>query len=317
MRTLIALLLIHSLAYAEDGILSSTNDPDKTGRVFDLISDFCVNQDAVLAKRYAFVARGEELRESRGKFSQNPLWFVSARENRNLSFDAEAIGLPSNLSAMSEKWFQQVIKDGRHYVRHGAYRSDATKEFEDAEARDKEHMRIRFLKPFHQVHHPANCISTQSAKNELTTLFKPVFVLKKGVYEHDGDITAEFFVDMEHDTTIVLRFDKDDSFRLTEVKHFMSPLSKNMYLVSHCKTKWQTIKDGLYVPLSLDAIYTHISRDTSTYFLKYDWKFDDDLPETMIDVDDLDWRERLRVHFGHDWHRRGVIPVAYSKEERK
>lgn len=300
------------------GILGGEAEPDRTGRVFDIVADLTVATEKLEQQRHAILARGTRTSSRGDQISVSETIFLSVKEpSRLASLEASAFVIQSSSGAPVEKW-QQEISVGTKQLNRITF-GGRTLVADPTKVRPGEPMpdytaKVVYFRPIQASISRLSAFSDKGAsKDKITDLFLDRAELVDAHYTKNGDIESRWTYEagnrIPRVVEVEMLFGKQQGFMPVEVKYYSSYRTPDGQLGkrglrSHCRTDWKKRGD-LYLPIRLFG--TNFSLDSRNraeihYDILIETKLEKELTQgKLIDPSLVDWREPLRSVFDADW----------------
>jgi len=329
-RKLVLVVAIHVFSfgffpvYAQDTKASN----DTTGVLYDKIADYILAGNEVYEKRFCVLATGIRTSINKeGPYKDAPLEFgitrIHASEpNRKLRLEASTL-TEDPFGRKSESWCQRLKTAEKTYVRRGVagtMEGKFTEFSNDKLQEEKGKIRIQQVNPFADAVLMAHGIELDEGRIVPEIVEKILLLeyceLEDAKYTKEGDIQAKWKTTPKTQASYHLEilFSKSMGYMPTLVRYYAIRGPKPGLLFSSSNTVWER-QGGRWIPINRKATWTTNNDNETHYEIKYQWLFEDQLKEGVIDVSLFDWREPFRVLFDEDWQRPGR-GVAWFPEQR-
>ncbi|TWU47141.1 hypothetical protein [Rubripirellula reticaptiva] len=307
------LLSMSLLARAEDGS-SAEVDTDTTGRFYEIVGDFMVNQDKLEDGRFAFVANGTRVVTDGKQFQTHSVIWIGAKESSAKQLDANSITMPTGDGVVLERWRQRIVDNGKYSIRGMPYTDRPTKEFDSEEEYHEIRQDLVPLRPLDQSLSMATSLKAGGTpKRIIESFLRENAVLLYAKYNKELDVVARMRFDHQMPRTVDLIFERTSGYMPTEVRHTIDVRKDISVVASFTRTSWKKV-GPIYVPTTMEAtLFSLNQRDTTQFDLELEWRIGESLNGiSLVDLELKDWREPVRVLFDQDWQRASVRPARLA-----
>ncbi|WP_149497561.1 hypothetical protein [Roseiconus lacunae] len=283
-------------------------DPDKTGRLVDLLADYQVNQDQIYKSKFAFLGKGIQVRDKRGATSVSDRWFLSVHESNARRLDASSIVVSHATGRYIESWKQFLRYDGRSSYRP-SLESDVTidiaseewKNNEDYWKQDRLFLSVpQPLRHLLRTTHGYSYWSDVNSSSGSEFLMSDKAELLECTFTKDRDITAKFSLESNFPLSMEILFSKQcDYFPIKVVRSIV--LRGQKKTESILEVDWLQ-KNELHVPSAIRLVNPPLAPSSSKLQMEieFDWKFGEEI-QAKIDPNSKDWRSPFKDTFEASW----------------
>ena len=280
---------------------------DATGKLEDAIFNFRHNIYQIHLQPRAFVVKGDYLSVREDKIDHWPVFFVSViYKNRQLYANSRTVSAFGR-TRLIERWEQMFIDGGRVFTRGSPYEANQ----DPIEHFDEE--RDAVLRQFVRMDPVAMAVSglqtaIQSGPSPDADQILTAGTLRQCRTDLQGNLVQESNLPAVEGLLLEVRYARRFEF-MPDLFTVWWGTGDQKRLWTQTKTEWSKI-DELWLPSKQLFSVSSPHRDrTESFELEVECKLDQGLlHESLIRLEQPDWREPTRDLFGEDWQRKGIVP---------